>query len=581
MWNMSGKQYREETSRRISWGHWFAFFNILWAIIVGARYAFLIDWPDTLFGKIYFFISLLGHFSFIVFAAYLLIVFPLSFLIKNHRTFRDLSVIIATLCATLLLFDTQVFANFNFHLSSVVWNLLINPENGDLSSNWQIFFAPMPLILLVEMLFSRWSWEKLRSLERQKWLKFVGLFFVCTFMATHLLYAWADAYLYRPITMQKSNFPLSYPMTARSFLEKHGIIDGEQYSQRLEQEGRPEALKLDYPKQTIRFGEVQKPANLVFISIAGLRHDAVEPNAMPSLSQFAEQSTYFTNHYSSGNDINAGVTGLFYGLSANYADSILQQKTPSILLKRLQQDNQYQLGLFSSNKFAASLFSRALLPKVKIDKQSTNNQNEINRFKNWLINAQQQARPYFGYLDLYIKEGLSPEAYVSQLVELDRLLGNLLPEIERENTLIIITAEQGYSFSHLNERARSNYFAREQIQVPMIVHWQDLPAGKVDKLTSHLDLLPAIMKHLFKVENPIRDYAQGRDLFDLKGSADWVLAGNYRWNVIITPEGEQYHIDTRGNYQEYDRDYQKVQSKRPPLGLFLEVFNQENSFMEK
>ena len=83
------------------------------------------------------------------------------------------------------------------------------------------------------MLFSRWSWEKLRSLERQKWLKKVGLVLTSTFIATHLIYAWADAFLYRPITMQRSNFPLSYPMTARTFLEKQGFINAETYSQRL------------------------------------------------------------------------------------------------------------------------------------------------------------------------------------------------------------------------------------------------------------------------------------------------------------------------------------------------------------
>ncbi len=75
----NGREYREETSRKISWGHWFAFFNIIIAILIGSRYAFLIDWPDTLLGKIYFFISLLGHFSFCVFALYLLVIFPLSF----------------------------------------------------------------------------------------------------------------------------------------------------------------------------------------------------------------------------------------------------------------------------------------------------------------------------------------------------------------------------------------------------------------------------------------------------------------------------------------------------------------------
>ena len=68
-------------------------FNIIVAILIGARYAFIIDWPDTLAGKLYFFVSLLGHFSFNVFALYLLVVFPLSFIVKNHRTFRGLTVI--------------------------------------------------------------------------------------------------------------------------------------------------------------------------------------------------------------------------------------------------------------------------------------------------------------------------------------------------------------------------------------------------------------------------------------------------------------------------------------------------------
>ena len=33
MWTFKSRQYREETSQKISWGHWFAFFNILWAVM--------------------------------------------------------------------------------------------------------------------------------------------------------------------------------------------------------------------------------------------------------------------------------------------------------------------------------------------------------------------------------------------------------------------------------------------------------------------------------------------------------------------------------------------------------------------
>ena len=579
MWKFKSRQYREETSQKISWGHWFAFFNILWAIFIGARYAFIIDWPDTLFGKIYFFISLLGHFSFIVFAFYLLVIFPLSFIVKNHRTFRGLTVILATIGNTLLLVDSEVFLRFNLHLSSLVWNLLVNPENGELSRNWQIFFVPMPLILLVQMLFSRWSWQKLRSLERQKWLKAVGLFFVCAFSATHLIYAWADAYLYRPITMQRSNFPLSYPMTARSFLEKHGFLDKAEYAQRLAQEGRLDALAIDYPKNPLVFAEQQENTNILLITLSGLRHDVIDAEKMPNLAQFAENSTQFINHYSSGNNNNTGLVGLFYGLNGSYTDSLLSNKTPSVLVERLTQQ-QYLQGVFSSKKVDAGILRRAIYPKTKLVAEN-GNQAAITSFKRWLDTAKTQNKPFWGYLSLNIEPNLTQEKYEQQLADIDASLGQLLPELDLPNTLVIITAEHGYTFKKLSEKEETNYFSRDEVQVPMIVHWNGLAVGKVSKLTSHLDLLPAVMKHIFKVKNPIADYAQGRDLFDLTSSADWVLVSNYRWNVIVQPDGTQYHIDNRGNYEKYDRTYQKMSSERPPLGLFLEAFSQERSFLEK
>lgn len=579
MWKFKSRQYREETSQKISWGHWFAFFNILWAIFIGARYAFIIDWPDTLFGKIYFFISLLGHFSFIVFAFYLLVIFPLSFIVKNHRTFRGLTVILATIGNTLLLVDSEIFLRFNLHLSSLVWNLLVNPENGELSRNWQIFFVPMPLILLVQILFSRWSWQKLRSLERQKWLKAVGVFFVCTFSATHLIYAWADAYLYRPITMQRSNFPLSYPMTARSFLEKHGFLDKAEYAQRLAQEGRLDALAIDYPKNPLVFAEQQENTNILLITLSGLRHDVIDAEKMPNLAQFAENSTQFINHYSSGNNNNTGLVGLFYGLNGSYTDSLLSNKTPSVLVERLIQQ-QYAQGVFSSKKMDAGIFRRAIYPKAKLIAEN-GNQAAIRSFTRWLDTAKTQNKPFLGYLSLNIEPNLTQEKYEQQLADIDESLGQLLPELNLPNTLVIITAEHGYTFKKLSEKEETNYFSRDEVQVPMIVHWNGLATGKISKLTSHVDLVPALMKHIFKVQNPIADYAQGRDLFDLTSSADWLLVSNYRWNVIVQPDGTQYHIDNRGNYEKYDRTYQKMSSERPPLGLFLEAFSQERSFLEK
>ena len=575
----SGKQYRDDVSRKISWGHWFAFFNIIIAILIGSRYAFIIDWPDTLGGKLYFFVSLLGHFSFCVFALYLLIIFPLSFIVKNHRTFRGLTVIFSTLCTTLLLFDTAVFSRFNLHLSSVVWNLLVNPENGEMSRDWQIFFAPMPIILLAQMLFSRWSWEKLRSLERQKWLKVVGIFFTTTFIATHLIYAWADAYLYRPITMQRSNFPLSYPMTARSFLEKHGFLDGEQYSQTLKQEGRLDALKIDYPKRMLTFTPLENKPNILMITVSGLRYDAISSEKMSKLTEFATNSTQFTNHYSSGNNNNAGLVGLFYGLNANYTDSILSNHTPSVLIEKLRAE-QYQFGLFSATNFKDSLFHQALFRGMTLTQNNGKNNNEsavknLNKF----IAAQQGDKPWFAYLDLDI-DGKNQADYDRILPQLDQQLEQILANIPLDNTLVLITAEHGLNFDEMSEKDRENYFGRDEIQVPLLVYWKDLPVGEQAGLSSHTDILPALMNQIFHIQNPLLDYTQGHNLFELKGN-DWVLASNHRWNVVLLPDGTQYHLDRKGNYKKFDRDYQAQSSGRPPLGLFLEIFQVENLFFEK
>ncbi|WP_226692944.1 MULTISPECIES: DUF3413 domain-containing protein [Rodentibacter] len=573
----SGKQYRDDTSRKISWGHWFAFFNIIISVLIGARYAFLIDWPDTLGGKLYFFVSLLGHFSFCVFAIYLLVIFPLSFFVKNHRTFRGLTVILSTVCTTLLLFDTEVFHRFNLHLSSVVWNLLVNPENGEMSRDWQIFFAPMPIILLIQMLFSRWSWEKLRSLERQKWLKGVGVFFTAAFIATHLIYAWADAYLYRPITMQRSNFPLSYPMTARSFLEKHGLLDVEQYTKTLEQEGRLDALKIDYPKHKLTFAPLENKPNLLVITVSGLRYDAITGEKMPRLAEFATGSTQFVNHYSSGNTNNAGLVGLFYGLNANYTDSILSNHTPSVLIEKLRSEK-YQLGLFSATNFKDSLFRQALLKNIKLPQGKSGNESAVKSFNEFMSTRTAQA-PWFAYLDLDLTAKNKAE-YDRTLTRIDGLIEQALMRVPLENTLVIVTAEHGFAFDAMSEKDRSNYFGRDEIQVPLLVYWKDLPVGIEKRLSGHTDILPALMTSVFKVKNPLSDYSQGRNLFDLDGD-NWVLASNYRWNVLIQPDGTQYHIDRKGNYKKFDRTYQEQFSERPPLGLFLEMFKRENSFFEK
>ncbi len=160
------QRYREKVSQMVSWGHWFALFNILLATLLGSRYLFVADWPTTLAGRIYSYLSIVGHFSFLVFATYLLILFPLTFIVMSQRLMRFLSAILATAGMTLLLIDSEVFTRFHLHLNPIVWELVINPDQNEMARDWQLMFISVPVILLIEMLFATWSWQKLRSLTR-------------------------------------------------------------------------------------------------------------------------------------------------------------------------------------------------------------------------------------------------------------------------------------------------------------------------------------------------------------------------------------------------------------------------------
>lgn len=565
----NSRQYREETSQRISWGHWFALFNIVVALLISSRYAFNADWPNTLFGKLYFFISLFGHFSFVVFALYLLILFPLSFIIKNHRAFRGISVIIATFGMTVLLVDTEVFKRFYLHLSPLVWDLLVNPDEGELARQWQLLFVPMPIILLVEMLYSRWCWNKLRSFNRQKWSKYVALFFLICFTATHLLYAWADMSLYRPITAQRANYPLAYPMTARTFLEKHGLVDRSVLEQQIEESGRLDTFYLNYPKKPLQYTAAPNKVNLLFINISGLTNDAITPDKMPNLTQIGLNSRRFIHHYSGGNSAAAGIVSLFYGLSGRYVDAILNEKEPSVLISTLQHFD-YQFGLYSHNGFNEPIYYRALFAGFKLPK-AKNNLEAIEQWKTWLNNRTEQ--PLFSYLDLTL-----PSTNHDQLTQLDLQLADIWQQLEQQgltkSTLIILTAD--IADKHIET---ANGFTPQRIEVPLLMYWQG-DKGSYNRLSSHLDMVPTLLNQFFGVSSPISDYAQGIDLTKAN-ERKWLLASDYKWNVAVTADNEQFHIDRKGDFEYYDAQGEQQRNNRPPLALFLQLIQQSNQFIEK
>lgn len=576
------QRYREKVSQMISWGHWFALFNIIVAFILGSRYLFVSDWPASLAGRIYAFSSWIGHFSFIVFAAYLLIIFPLTFVVMSQRLLRFLSAIIATAGLTLILVDSAVFNRFHLHLNPVVWQLVVNPDQSEMARDWQLMFISVPAIFLVEMLFATWSWQKLRSLNRRSFGKPLAVMFIVAFFASHLLYIWADANFYRPITMQRSNLPLSYPMTARRFLEKHGLLDAQEYQRRLVQQGNPEAVTVAYPLNDITFRDKGTRSNLLIITVDGL-NEATLAKSLPQLSQFARQNVSFTQHFSAGNRADSGLFGLFYGISPSYMDGVLSARMPSALVDSLGKQG-YQFGLFASDGFASPLYRQALLADFSLPpSQTQSNSQTTAQWQRWLETQKSQSAPWFSYLSLGGNDSADGSSknlsrrYNRTAADVDKQIETVLTTLAEkgllEKTVVVITAEHGVALD-----GDSSMGNRANLRVPLIVHWPNTPAQQVSKLTDHQDIMTTLMQRLLHVSTPAVDYSQGEDLFAAQRKHNWVASSTDRQLVITTPE-VTLALDNNGSYTAWDKNGNRLKDHKPQLGLLLQVLTEEKRFI--
>ncbi len=597
----SGNTYGERVSRLVGWGHWFAFFNIIAAMLVGTRYISQSPWPETLLGQFYLAVSWVGHFGFLVFALYLLVLFPLTFIVPSRKLFRLISVCFATLGLTLLLIDTQAYQTINLHLTPVVWEVLFNDESSRVSSDLQHLFIVMPLIFLLQLGLSEWVWRKQRKLSHKHIGRpFAALFFI-SFISSHLIYVWADAYFYNPITAQRANFPLSYPMTAKSFMEKHGLLDKEEYLKRLEENQEENAELVRYPLEPLEFNRRANPLNVLVVSVNNLRADALNKDWMPATYAFAEQNLNFTNHYSSSNDT-FGVFGLFYGLPSAYAPSIKTQGTKPIVIQTLT-DKKYQFGLFSADNFSDPLYGESVFRGMNFTGIPLNAEDsaDIQTISAWSEWAKAQGKsPWFSFIELTTlnnfnayeratknqsNEDTLKAGYKKSAQKADEELAALFTEIDalgiKDSTIVIITSNHGTEFNETNTNswgANTNY-SRYQLQVPMVIHWPGKIASEYQHRTSHLDLSVTLLQDLLGVSSNPNDFSSGRNLFDER-ARKWILAGDSRELALITQKDTTV-IDKFGNYKLYDSNYKRLKDENPTLPVLMQGLTELQRFYAK
>ncbi|KHD26520.1 hydrolase [Vibrio caribbeanicus] len=597
----SGNTYGERVSRLVGWGHWFAFFNIIAAMLIGTRYITQSPWPETLLGQFYLAMSWVGHFGFLVFALYLLVLFPLTFLVPSRKLFRLIAVCFATLGLTLLLIDTQAYQTINLHLTPVVWEVLFNDDKSRVSADLQHLFIVMPLIFMLQLGLSEWVWRKQRKLSHKHVGRPLAALFFVSFISSHLIYVWADAYFYNPITAQRANFPLSYPMTAKSFMERHGLLDREEYLERLQQNKEQNTELVSYPLEALEFSRRANPLNVLVISVNNLRGDALNADWMPTANEFASNNLNFSNHYSSSND-SFGVFGLFYGLPSAYAPSIKTQGTKPIIVDTLL-DKEYAFGLFSGDNFddpiyGESIFRGMPFTGVPFNGELSQDKQAIDAWANWV--QEQGDSPWFSFIELTTLDNFSAydsgdekqtssekikAGYQKSVQTADDELAELFAYIEKlelsDSTVIVLTSNHGTEFNETNTNswgANSNY-SQYQLVVPMVIHWPGKVATQYQHRTSHLDLSVTLLQDLLGVSSNPNDFSSGRNLFDER-SRKWILAGDSRELALITTKNTTV-IDKFGNYKLYDSSYKRLKDENPTLPVLMQGLTELQRFYVK
>lgn len=583
---------RDRVSRLINWGHWFAFFNGLLAMIVGSRYLGSVGYPETWYGWVYLSVSTIGQFSFLAFIAYLICLFPLTLILPYSKILRGVAAVIATLSLCILLYDTIVYADYGMHLSPFAFDLAWADLNALLHGTSYIV-TPLAIIA-IELTAANFLWKRIEKIQKlnlgNKVITLVGICFV----SSHLIHIWADAADITEITRFDDTYPLSYPATARSFMESHGI-DGSSQGDDVNHN----TSVLNYPEQPLTC-QADTKINVLMITIDSLRADMVDDKSMPFLQQYTESNQSFTQHFSGGNQFRTGMFSLLYGLQGSYGDARIFNSTSPLMTRSFQQAG-YELGLFLPETNLNLRSSQAMFNDFNpVIAKETNGSADadlhtVASFNEW---HSIQNKPWFALVNLKAPENFDTPVgflgietvkadpalmpaqkvlfnqYRQSLYFVDQQLKAMLANVPND-TLVIITGVNGKMFTSNSDEANRN-LSPQSVKVPLVIHWPNTGASKVKYRTSHYGIAPTLMTHVLGCTNNTTEYSAGRSLLQ-PSKETWIYIGDSRIFAIYQ-EAEVTVIDRHGKYRIYDENYEHRLNKKMSAPELIEVMREGRRF---
>jgi len=579
----------------------FALFQLPLVWLIALRYVPYLAIPHDPMGIAYLILTWIGHFGMLVLLGWL----PLAVLavVTKARWLWLPATLLGALGLSALLLDTVVYAQYRFHVNAFMVSLFLNDKNGEIfsfaTSTWLVVVGCVAVALALE----GWLAHRLIVGRRGQRLP-AGLAcgtILVTLIASHALHIVADARYQRSVTQQVGIYPLLFPATAKDFMEKHGWLDPRAARAERADIETKQAQNLDWPRNPLSC-QAEDPPNVLVVLIDSWRADEYGPENTPNLyAALNDSGRRYLDHYSGGNATRNGTMSLFYGLTGNYYAYLDDTQTPPLLITQLQKQG-YALGIFSSASLDGVGFDRTIFSSVDPLRLSTPGESPAGRdqkmtedWLDWLDQQEQQDdSPWFGmlfydaphgydvpddaeqpyqpsvkrmdYLDLgpdtdpmpYFNRHRNSVHYDDEL--LGRVIADLKAKGEWDDTMLVVTADHGQSFNDFgrNYWGHNSNFASPQVLVPMIVNGPGVEPGRVEGMTSHLDVAPMLMRHALGCTNPLSDYAMGKDLLAPGIDHPWVQSSSYIDYGIIEPDRITV-VDGTGQWDIVDRQLKPIE----------------------
>lgn len=586
------------------WAGWYFLANAGVLLLLSLRYFAAAAVSEDLLAQVFSVLAATGHFASFALIG-VLITLPLILLVPRKTVVFVFAQVFMALVLLVGVIDTFVFAQYRYHLNGMVLDLLLGGAALEIFTFSGVVWLLFVLLLLGSFAAQWWLgrrlWSWTQRTPRNKYGYLVAAILASVFATENVVYAWADASAYTPITKQIRVLPGYAPLTAKNFFDRFGLSSASTATAALNFE---RTSGLAYPAHALQCTVPTAPLNILIVLIDAWRFDALTPEVTPNIYKLMDSSWRFENHFSGANSTRTGVFSLMYGIPGTYWSAMLTERRGALLIDQLVHDN-YRMGIFGSAKLTSPEFDRTVFAPVKNLRTqsqgatpSARDQNITDEFRAFLGAPGGANQPFFGFLFYDSPHGYDFPAnyplpfkpswaqvnylaldnasdpvpfanrYKNSVHYTDSLVGRVLDTLRAQNllekTIVVVTGDHGQEFNDnkLNYWGHNSNFSRYQTQVPLLIHWPGQSAQRFIHRTSHFDVAPTLLHDALGCTNPTHDYSSGRRLSEVDEQRLLILS-SYEQFALVEPTRTAI-VDDLGSMEVVDERYRPSSDKLAP-----------------